>query len=205
MKPWCALFSPDKSGGLVQRWLVWNLFEFVDIISVWILSFFILQVLDRRWKKPKLQVSDVRCKVKGCWCSMMFVGRFRADLQYYKVATMYPQGFRSLKEITTCFPCFFRFLFFLTSVQLVSQPFFCNHFGAERHSSKSALWSEGLCKGIDLRWFEQMWLGSDRLLSRLICFSDFAEDKGGNMILNESQPTVPDWNPPSHQTNQQAG
>ena len=147
--------------------------------------FFILQVLDRRWKMPKLQVSDVRCKVKGCWCSMMFVGRFRADLQYYKVATMYPQSFRSLKEITTCFPCFFCFLLFLKSVQLVYksstllQPFRCGKaFVKER-----ALKRRSLAKAL-IAWFEQMWLGSDRLLSRLICFSDFAEDKGGNMIRN---------------------
>ena len=44
---------------------------------------------------------------------------------------MYPQSFRSLKEITTCFPCFFCFLLFLKSVQLVYksstllQPFRC--------------------------------------------------------------------------------
>ena len=64
--------------------MLWNLFEFDDIILVWVLSSFVLQVLDRRWKMPKLQVPDVRCKFKGCWClsvgSMMFVGRFRADL-----------------------------------------------------------------------------------------------------------------------------
>ena len=35
---------------------------------------------------PKLQVPDVRCKVKLCWCCMMFVGRFRADLYYFVIS-----------------------------------------------------------------------------------------------------------------------
>ena len=59
-----------------------------SFILVWVLSFFILQVLDRRWNMPKLQVPDLRCKVKGCWsvCSMMFVGRFWADLYYFVIS-----------------------------------------------------------------------------------------------------------------------
>ena len=135
-------------------------FEFVDVILVWVRSFCILQVLDRRWKMPKPQVPDVRCRVKGCWCPMMLVGRFRADLQWAEVATMYPQGFRSLKEITTCFPWFFGFIIFLKSFRLERQPLFCNHFCPERPSFKECAlkWNCLRSHWLEIIWANATWL-----------------------------------------------
>ena len=104
MKPWCAQFFPNISGGLVERWLLWNRFEFVDVILVWVRSSCILQVLDRRWKMPKPQVPDVRCKVKGCWCVAVFhdvCGQIPSRLVISRYQTTYPgsSNFRSMKDI----------------------------------------------------------------------------------------------------------
>ena len=65
----CPIFSKQilwigwKVTAMESIWICWCHFGMSSLRSSCI-----LQVLDRRWKMRKLQVPDVRSKVKGCWC-----------------------------------------------------------------------------------------------------------------------------------------
>ena len=136
----CPIFSKQirwigwKATAMELIWICWRHFG-MNFSSC------ILPVLDTRWKMPKLQLSDVRCKVKGCWCVAVF----------HDVCGPIPSSnFRSLKDI-------FLVLSFLKSFRLEKQPLFCNHFCPERPSFNSALkwnclWSHWLHHWSNATW-----------------------------------------------------
>ena len=179
------------------RWIGWRM---TAMESFWICwrhfgmssrSSCILQVLDRRWKMPNPQVPDVRCKVEGCWCVAVFrdvcgpipsrlvISRYHVSwilkfskpeghfLRFYNswnVSVWYVNrssviisAWKGLRSRVFAFRAYFAYFVWSQSMQNLHE-----------RQIETKLSAKPL-----IAWFEQMRLGSDRLLSgMLICFSE---------------------------------